>query len=190
MNTASLKENFGINKKIPPEYEEIILKALSHYPELKHLHIDFVLSDNYPVPYGTKPVITSLMKHRTKREYRITLLDQAEPPMLHALFKNLPKAGKLAVLGHEIAHVAQYNTCSSATLLRLPLLMTIPAFLQQFERDADRLCIAHGFGAELYFHAVFIRNIPGYVKERKNLNRNYLKPNEILQVLKRKLAWS
>ena len=51
------------------------------------------------------------------------------------------------------------------------------------EREADVLTIEHGLGFELYTFACYIRGIPGYVDERKQIDINHLHPNEILEAL-------
>jgi hypothetical protein len=179
----ALKKEYGKNKKIPPKYEKPILMALSFFPELKDTHIEFRLKDNYPVPYGTKPSPGSFMKKAARRKYIITLREKAEHPMWLALFKNLPFQAKVGVIGHELCHVIQYNNCSRTELLKTTLNYIKASFQRQIERSADQMAIEHGLGMELYAHAAFIRSIPGYVEKRKEINRNYLKPAEILESL-------
>ena len=45
----------------------------------------------------------------------------------------------------------------------------------------------HGFGAQLYKHAVYIRSIPGYIQQKPEFNQYYLQPFEILLRLTRQL---
>src|SRR4051812_1370440 len=70
-----LRAEFGYKKEIPTKYEKEILIALSHYPELKNVRINFKLSKHASVPYGTKPSTSSYLKKREKRVYIITLLE-------------------------------------------------------------------------------------------------------------------
>lgn len=180
-----LRRNFSYNKTIPKQYEYAILKALAHYPELKHIQINFELVKKHPVPYGTTPGILSLFKVSPKRTYTISLLEEAEPPMEAVLLKNLPEKAQIGVLGHEIAHVIQYNSWTRVQLIKNMLLYLKPAFKKRIERGADLLTIKHGLGAELYEHATFIRGVPGYLEERKEIDKNYLRPIEILYQNKR-----
>src|SRR5690348_8278612 len=53
-NLSHMRNEFGQHKKIPPEYEAPILKALSFYPELKDKRIDFVLRKGY-APLSARP---------------------------------------------------------------------------------------------------------------------------------------
>jgi hypothetical protein len=52
------------------------------------------------------------------------------------------------------------------------------------ERGADKGAIEHGCGQQLYKHALYLRSIPGYVEKRPAINKYYLKPYEILELLK------
>src|SRR4051794_22944838 len=97
-----LKKEVGLNKVIPSKYEKPILKALSAYPELKHIRIHFKLTSKHPVPYGTTPTFASLFRKAGKRIYYITILEEAQEPERSALFRNLPEEAQIAVIAHEL----------------------------------------------------------------------------------------
>jgi hypothetical protein len=179
---AELKSEFGKNKTIPSQYEGSILRALSHYPELKETKIEFRLRTDHPVPYGTTPAVMSVLNPLAKRGYVISLLEKAQPPMEHVLFRNLPLEAQVAVIGHELGHVLQFET-GKASVLRTIISYATPRTQRELERGADICCIEHGLGFELYTHAKFIRAIKGYLEERKEIDVNYLHPNEILETL-------
>jgi hypothetical protein len=169
------------NKKIPAKYREVVLEALSYYPELRETHIDVVLKNKHPVPYGTTPSIKSLLIPGAPRKYIITLREEAPEPIYQALFKNLPRECQVAVIGHELGHVIQYEKRSVAELMKLSVQLLTEEKKRKVERGADIKAIEHGLGKELYAHAVYIRNIKGYVEKRKEIELYYLKPHEILQ---------
>jgi hypothetical protein len=179
-----LRKEFSRNKEIPAEYEKEILAALSHYPELKDTKIKFKLTNHHPVPYGTTPSLDSVFKSPSDRRYTISILEKAKEPEESALVCNLPFEARIGVIGHELAHVAQFQSCSRFGLASLLASYAIPFFRKRIEKGADKRTIFHGLGKELLMHAIFIRGIPGYVQQRKELNRNYLKPFEIKKYLK------
>jgi hypothetical protein len=178
-----LRDEVGLNKEIPKKYEEPILLALSFYPELKPLKIRFKLTDKHPVPYGTTPTAGSFFRSPSKRIYDITLLEEAKGPEYYALFKNISPEAQIAVIGHELVHIIQYNSLSSFQLIKMMILYFFPFYKRKIERDADNGAIKHRLGKKLYEHAVYIRNIPGYLEKRPEINRYYLKPDEILQFI-------
>jgi hypothetical protein len=181
---ARLRITAGFNKIIPREYEEPILTALSRYPELKYTKIHFKKTKKSATPYGTQPSPNSFLRPPSRRKYIITLLENAEPPEQDVLFRNLPFEAQVAVIAHELVHVIQFSKCSIPELFRISVLYLFPSFRKRIERGADIGAIEHGFGNNLYKHAMYIRSIPGYVEERPEINKYYLRPEEILQRLR------
>jgi hypothetical protein len=174
-----LRKLFGIKKDIPARYEEEILIALSHYPELKNEQIRFELSMASPVPYGTKPSLASVFLPKDQRIYTVTILERAEDPENEALIKNLDRKMRIGVFGHELGHVLQYSKRNSFSLLKTLALYLMDPYKRKLERAADQQAIKHGLGEELLRHAEYIRLIPEYIDKRPELNRDYLKPEEI-----------
>ncbi len=180
---AELKTEYGRHKIIPAEHEEVILKALSHFPELKDTHITFTLTKKQQAPYSTTPSAGSILRTGKRREYIISLLDEADPPMRAVLFKNLPEEAQRAVIAHELAHVIDLMKKSTPGLVKTALSQANLFRRRDFERAADISVIEHGLGFELYVHAVYIRKVPGYVQMHKEIDTDYLKPQEILDTL-------
>jgi hypothetical protein len=178
-----LRYTYGENKQIPKKYEHEILTALSHYPELKNVNIRFELTSRAAVPYGTKPSLASCFLPRHKRVYTITILEEARGPMASALIKNVTHDMRIGIIGHELCHVVQYNCRSCAALLKMIALYPLPFFKKKIEQGADRCAIMHGLGHELLLHAMYIRQIPGYTEQRPEINKYYLKPAEIKDLL-------
>ena len=183
MNIAELRKTVGKNKKIPAKYEDVILEALAAYPELKNTHIVFKLKKKHPVPYGTVPLLSSLLQKPANRVYHISILEESKPPEEQVLLRNLSRGLQLSVLAHELIHVMQFQACSRLRLLSYFLSYPIPAFQRRLERDADERTIERGFGEELLAYARYVRSVPGYVEKRKAVNENYLKPQEILDYM-------
>ncbi len=180
---AELKKDHGGNKVIPAQYEEVILKALSHFPELKETHITFTLTQKLHVPYSTTPSFGSILRTGKRRAYIISLLDEADLPMRAVLFKNLPEEAQRAVIAHELAHVLDLMKQTAPGLLKTALSHSNLYRRRDFERAADISVIEHGLGFELYVNAVYIRKVPGYVQAHKEIDTDYLKPQEILDTL-------
>ncbi len=174
-----LRRLFGNRKDIPARYETEILIALSHYPELRDEHIRFELTMAAPVPYGTKPSLSSFFLPKNQRVYTVTILERAEDPENEALIKNLDRKMRIGVFGHELGHVLQYSKRSPLSLLKTLALYLVNPYKRQLERGADKQAIKHGLGEELLRHAEYIRLIPEYLDKRPELDRNYLKPEEI-----------
>ena len=178
-----LKADFGKNKIIPAVYEEPILVALSHYSELKDTAIEFKLVQKQSVAYRSTPVFRTIFNRAGKRRYRVSILEQAQPPLQMALLKYCPPETRAGVIGHELAHVLQYERMKRPRLLRFLFLYLLKSARRKIERGADQLTVFHGLGHELFLHACYIRSIPGYLRERPSLDSDYLKPMEIMAYL-------
>jgi hypothetical protein len=171
-------------KTFPPQYAGLIEEVLRSYPELAYTSIEVRLRKKHPVPYGTTPDLLSVVKKPSNRHYCISILEQADPPVEAVLFKHLTPDMQKGVIAHELFHVVQFQSCSRLQLLRTIVSYPSKKFLRSFEREADKGAIDHGYGRELYTHAVYIRSIPEYVAERPSLDTNYLLPDEILEYMK------
>jgi len=168
-----LKSGYGSNKDIPVKYEEIILKALSHYPELQNVRINFSLKSDHPEPYESFPALGF------KKCYTIILLEEAEDPVDKVLFKNLPEEAQLGILGHLLAHIIQYEKKGLVSVFKI----TKGSSERKVEREADVITIEHGLGFELYTFACYVRGVPGYIEKRNGVDVNHLHPHEILEAL-------
>jgi hypothetical protein len=175
-----LREKYGNNKRIPAVYEQIILEALSHYPELIKTRISFVLKKNHPVPYGTSLQFSDFLKDGP-RTYVVAILEKAKGPTRQALFKNLSHEAQLGVLGHELGHILYYEKLSKKDLFKIFFLYVSIPRKREMERSADISAIEHGLGQELYDYALYVRSIKGFLNIHKELDLYCLKPNEILQ---------
>lgn len=175
-------KKYSSNKEIPQKYEKEILIALSRYPELRKVHIKFLLVDTAPAPYYTKPVLTSCFGARKNREYIISILEKANYPESEALFEKLTERMRIGVIGHELYHVVQYHI-GSFSLIKTFARFLIFGMRRKLERAADRGAIQHGLGKQLLEHSKYIRSIPGYLQKRPSIQTDYLKPSEIEYLL-------
>lgn len=180
-----IRDESGRDKVIPREHEKVILKALTHYPELKDTPIVFRSKKRQSVPYKTAPVFSSLIKDKSEWKFSVEFLDQSDPPTEYALFKYLPEDAQVGVIGHELAHIVQYLLMTRLKILRTSVFLKSKSQRRKIERLADRIAIKHGLGEELLSHANYIRRIPGYTDERKDINELYLLPEEIKAAMKR-----
>ncbi len=144
-----LKKEFGTNKTIIKEYETQILLALSFYPELKNTEIEFRIKKT-KTPLTSKPSFTSMFVSAKKRKYYVTISSQSIEALEPILFRNLNFNAQIGVLGHELAHIAQYNHSGFGKMLHI---VEIELFsknkVDRFEHNTDMSCINHGLGYQL-----------------------------------------
>jgi hypothetical protein len=174
---------FETNKIIPSKYHDVILEVLEAYPELQGICIRFCLKDKHPVPYGTTPDLSSVLRKPERRSYTVTIREKATGPTEQVLFRNLTHEMQKGVIAHELIHVLQYQSRSGIGVLKLICGMVKSSVQRQMEQEADRGAVERGFGRELHAHAVHMRSVPGYPQMRPAVHRNYMEPEEILDYM-------
>src|SRR5688572_33024228 len=83
-----LKQKFGNKKKLPRGYELQALLALSHYPELIDIEIEFVFKESN-LPLQTKPLAYTVPMPAKKRKYQVVISKKCKSCMEPTLLKNI-----------------------------------------------------------------------------------------------------
>ena len=153
----AIKKATGVNKKIPQIYSKQICIALAYFPELLNVSIEFRVKHTY-TPLQSRPSLLSIVKINPRRKYIITISDSSNKKLAPILFKNLPFNAQVGVIGHELSHIADFNSKSTFELLRIGLGNLSQKFLDRFEFRTDSICIAHGLGYQLLSWSIYVRN--------------------------------
>jgi hypothetical protein len=185
---SALKQLVGKHKKIPPEYEKQVLTALSYFPELINIQIDFRLKHTN-TSFSTRPSFISVFKRSSRRKYIITISDSSEAILVPLQLKNLNYNAQIGVIGHELSHAADFTNKNSFGLLRVALGNLSNKFLDRFEFKTDSLCIAHGLGYQLLAWSSFIRTTMHYenwtgsvnIDKGPMLREKYMNPSTIIK---------
>ena len=148
-----------INKKIiPEEYKKPIELALSFFPELKDVPIVFRIKKSY-TPLTTKPDFESVFKRKNHRTYIITISDETIDTLSHLLFKNLNFEEQVGIIGHELSHVADFNSKNFFQTIANGIGHLSKKHLDKMEYNTDRICIKHGLGKYLLAYSEHVRNV-------------------------------
>ena len=168
---------FGNNKIIPTEIREQVLFALTCYPELRDTKIIFRFREKI-TPLSSRPKFTSAFKKKLHRTYVITISTKSNNKFSPIVFSKLPFNAQIGVLGHELAHVADFNEKSSWQLIGLSLKMFNTKFVDRFEFNTDHICINHGLGYQLYDWSKYVRTALD-IKEWKGAETDYSSEKDI-----------
>jgi len=147
---------FAKNKKIPVQYQKPILTALSHFPELKDVHIVFRIRKQY-TPLTTKPDLTSVFKRKNYRTYIITISNQTIDTLKRLLFQNLTFEEQVGVVGHELSHVVDFNSKNFPQSIGIGIGHLSKKYLDRMEFNTDLICIQHGLGQYLLTYSKHVR---------------------------------
>jgi len=147
---------YARNKKIPAEFRAPILTALSYFPELKQLHINFRTRKAY-TPLTTRPSLTSIFKRKSHRTYIVTISYQSIDTLSHLLFKNLNFEEKVGIMGHELSHVVDFDSKNFFQTIGNGVGHISGRFLDKMEYKTDLICIKHGLGKYLEKYSLHVR---------------------------------
>jgi len=180
-------EKFGINKDIPDEIREVALLALSHYPELVDVEIDFQFQNKIrgSVMQAQPKVGSLLFDNKANRSYRIKisryleLLDEMIP------IEELPHDVLLGWIGHELGHIKDYVDRSMANMMAFGLRYFLSnKFVTQAEIAADSHSVSNGLGKAIIATKDFVLNHDRLPESYKNKIRAlYMSPGEILSLV-------
>ncbi len=144
------------NIRIDTSFAWQIKAALLFYPELKDRHIRFRVK-KAKIPLTSRPRISGIFQKAKNRRYLITISSQSMARLEPILLKNLSFNAQVGVLGHEISHVADYNSRNGLFFIKLVASYVSKKALDRFENNTDRRCIEHGLGYQLLAWSTEVR---------------------------------
>ncbi|MFM1897674.1 MAG: hypothetical protein RLZZ385_2748 [Pseudomonadota bacterium] len=184
-----LLDSYGSNKSLPPGYELQTLLALSHYPELRDIRIQFILAD-VGIPLASRPWWASMLNSARQRTYRV-IIDTVRPEGRDALLLGQqPFNAQVGIIGHELAHTVYYLDRSFLGIAG-DALCQLSSCRIEFERATDRRLVDYGLGWQRYDHSVFLRRELGRPDTGlETAGGAYLGPAELLSLMQENPAYS
>lgn len=179
---------FRTNKKIPAVIEKSVLTALSFYPELKDVPIQFVFKQriNSSVMQA-QPVFRSLLKSRDARSYRINISAMFKLTHTAIPIHQIPDSIMIGWIGHELGHIMDYESRSNSGLVGFGISYVLsPDYVKKVERIADTYAVNHGLGRYIIETKRFILDhaeLPQSYKDK--IARLYVSPEEIVEQVKK-----
>lgn len=175
---------FGYNKTIPSVIEKNVLTALSFYPELKQVPIQFLFKRRIKSSVmQAQPVFSTLLRSRKHRAYRINISALFMLTHTAVPIHQMPDDIMVGWIGHELGHIMDYETRSNAGLVSFGLsYLTSSDYVKRVEQIADRFAVTHGLGDYLIKTKRFILDhaeLPQAYKDK--IARLYVSPEEIVE---------
>ncbi|KZS38898.1 hypothetical protein AWE51_15060 [Aquimarina aggregata] len=175
------------NKIIPSLIINEAGTALSHYPELEEISIEFKLKPTLKKSFmKAQPKLSSIFKSKEKRAYVILMSTTFKIDNMELHIKDIPENVLIGWLGHELGHIMDYLTKSSFNLVLFGIQYLIsPNYIRQAERIADTYAIKHSMQDYILATKRFILNHSSLSEKYKaRIRRLYLSPDEILLLVK------
>lgn len=153
----ALRHHYGAHKEYPDEYELEILIALSFFPDLQNVRIQF-RTRKLPTTMAARPRPDAIFMPKNARTYRI-LLNNKTGDGSTLNFDSLPFNARIGIIGHELAHIEDYEQKSMVRILANGLAYTFSrSFRIRLEEEVDQITIARGLGWQLYDFAHYVHN--------------------------------
>ena len=172
----TLRLQFNNNKFFYEKYELQTLVALSFYPELKDTEISF-RRRKLKTTMVARPKGINVFRAKGKRHYIIYINDY---PSSKVSPDSVSFNAQIGVIGHELAHLVDYEQTSSLKMLIVGFSYLNKKFRTKFERATDLRTINHGLLWQCYDFALYVHNSSVAPTEYINYKKKfYMSPKEI-----------
>lgn len=170
-------------KIIPEEILEEARIALSYYPELKDIPIEFKFKKSIKKSFmQAQPDFSDIFKNKRNRSYNILISRSFNIENEEIDISKIPSEVIIGWIGHELGHIMDYQNRSAMNMLWFGIrYVTSRGFLMNAEKDADTFAVNHGMGDYILATKNFILDHAHLSEVYKERIRNlYLSPEEIL----------
>lgn len=174
------------NKIIPESIRPEAEKALSFYPDLKDVPIEFKFKKAIKKStMQAQPTWASFLTSRDNRAYIILISEKFHIEEEEFDIHNVDEDVLIGWLGHELGHVMDYRERSNFGMLvfGLKYLYSKP-HIQEVERAADTFAVNHGMHEYIIATKNFILNHASISpKYKKRIMKYYMSPEEIMELV-------
>lgn len=170
----------------PPEISKEVEQALSFYPQLQQIPIEFRFKKKIRKSFmQAQPLFRSLINPRKKRKYLVLISEKMEIENHRFSINEMDTDVLIGWLGHELGHIVDYQRYSNLGLIIFGLRYLIQQpFLKEAERRADQNAIQNGMYDYIIATKNFILNHVHLSDTYKNrIKRLYLSPEEIVHMV-------
>lgn len=179
----SEKVVFQQNKIIPESILNEAKTALSYYPELKDVHIEFKFKEDIKKSFmQAQPEFSNLFKGKDDRSYNVFISSRFLIEEEEFAMADVPSEVLIGWLGHELGHIMDYRDKSAMGLIIFGFrYITSSNYIKEAERAADTFAVNAGMSDYILATKDFILNhshLSDSYKER--IARLYLSPEEII----------
>jgi hypothetical protein len=148
INLQLLAQEGKTNFIVPQKYKEAALASLKYFPQLKNTKIIFKEA-NISTTMSARPAIASLFVKKCNRKYIIRINNNYNQNGKITL-DEAPLNAQIGVIGHELAHIDDYQKRSFIGILIRGLSYFSRNTKEKFEKAIDLETIKCGLGKNLY----------------------------------------
>ena len=171
------------NKVIPAKIEKEAKIALSYFPELKDVPIEFRFKDEIKKSFmQAQPNFSNLFSGKKKRTYYVFISENLNIEGEEFSIDEVPSDVLVGWLGHELGHIMDYRNRSAMGLVIFGLrYISSSNYIQTAERAADVYAVNQGMGEYILKTKNFILNNSELSDTyKRRIAKLYLSPEEIV----------
>jgi hypothetical protein len=182
----SLDFIYGGNKSFIDTYKLPCLIALSFYPELWDVMINFVYSKELTT-MATRPDLNNIFN--PQRSYNIFINNKNDFEGI--LLQDVPFNAQIGIIGHEIAHILDYENQNLLGIIRIGIDYLYTDEKIAYERSIDMLTISKGLGWQLRDWAQYSMYDSDKASEsyKEFKRKTYMRPEEIEAIMKNDIMY-
>lgn len=172
---------YGRNKTFLAGFKLPCLIALSGYPELADIEIEF-RAQKSNTPGATRPTNSSIFRKGKNRRYCVYITTEIIKERADVLPASLTFEIQVGLIAHELGHVCDYLQKNSFSVISTGLFYGFKAYKRKLEQRVDLMTVQHGFGLELMRYAQLIVQLQQKVPNDdyfKSYFDFYMRPEEI-----------
>lgn len=159
---------------------QFLADSVKHaYPNLGDKEIIIRTSRQYTF-MAARPSGVQVFRPARRRGYTLWVHSCDQHPGCSILWL-MDDSARIGLVAHELAHLAHYDSISSAGLLAEGIrYKTSPSYRRRYENHTDHCAIRYGFGPWLAAYARFIENSPYVTPGYRTYKRKYYYGSEEL----------
>lgn len=180
----SLRNIYGTNKIFIDDIEKAALVALSYYPDLIDVNIEFRLH-KIKTTMAARPKYYKILRSGKKRNYLISI-NKRDNCMGIVFFNHLPFDAQVGVIAHELFHVSDYVHRNFFGVAGFGIKYLTIKGRRKTENRTDEAVIEHGLGYELSKYCYWLEHDTCLPKEYIEYKKKYYYTyNDIIELTKK-----
>ncbi len=171
------------NKIIPTKIEDEAKTALSYYPQLENVKIEFRFKEKIKKSFmQAQPQFSNLFSGKNNRSYYVFISENLNIEGEEFSIDDVPSDVIVGWLGHELGHIMDYREKSAMGLVIFGIrYVSSSNYIKKAERAADTYAVNQGMGEYILKTKNFILNNSELSEAYKQrISRLYLSPEEIV----------
>lgn len=174
------------NKILPPDLLEEVKTALSFFPELREVSIEFEYKeDTGKSLMQAQPDFNDFLKSKQNRSYKIYISSRFRPKEGKLPENEIAQDVLIGWLGHELGHIMDYRDKTALDMAVFGVkYVSSSKYLQKVEKTADVYAVNSGMADYILATKDFILNSQHLSDAyRERISRLYLSPEEIVMLV-------